>query len=60
MRPIDADALIRKWCGIKCGRERDECDRERKPCLVVMAIEEAPTVGIKIDFCSLGEREDER
>lgn len=44
MRPIDADALIRRWCGIKCGCERDECGREIEPCIVVMTIEEAPTI----------------
>lgn len=44
MRLIDADALIRRWCGVKCGCERDECGREIEPCIVVMAIEEAPTV----------------
>ena len=43
-RYIDADALIRRWCGIKCGCERDECGREIEPCIVVMAIEEAPTI----------------
>ena len=44
MRPIDADALIRRWCGIKCGCERSECGRETEPCIVVMGIEEAPTI----------------
>ena len=46
MRLIDADALIRRWCGIKCGCERDECGREIEPCIVVMAIEDAPTIDI--------------
>lgn len=44
MRMIDADALIRRWCGIKCGCEREECGREIEPCIVVMAIDEAPTI----------------
>ena len=44
MRLIDADRLIRRWCGMKCGCERDECGREIEPCIVVMAIEEAPTI----------------
>lgn len=44
MRLIDADALIRRWCGMKCGCERNECGREIEPCIVVMAIEEAPTI----------------
>lgn len=44
MRLIDADALIGRWCGMKCGCERDECGREIEPCIVVMAIEEAPTI----------------
>jgi len=46
MRLIDADALIRRWCGMKCGCERDECGREMEPCIVVMAIEEAPGIDI--------------
>lgn len=46
MRLIDADALVRKWCGMKCGCERDECGREIEPCIVVMAIEDAPTVEV--------------
>ena len=46
-RLIDADKLTRRWCGIKCGCERDECGREIEPCVVVMAIEEAPTIKTK-------------
>ena len=46
-RLIDADKLTRKWRGIKCGCERDECGREIEPCIVVMAIEEAPTIKTK-------------
>jgi hypothetical protein len=38
--------LIRRWCGMKCGCERDECGREMEPCIVVMAIEEAPSIDI--------------
>ena len=48
-RYIDADALMRRWCGMKCGCERDECGREIEPCIVVMTIEEAPS--IDICFC---------
>ena len=44
MRLIDADALIRRWCGMKCGCEREECGREIEPCIVVAAIEDAPTI----------------
>lgn len=43
-RLIDADAVIGRWCGMKCGCEREECGREIEPCIVVMAIEEAPTI----------------
>ena len=44
MRLIDADALTSRWCGMKCGCEREECGREIEPCITVMAIEEAPTI----------------
>lgn len=47
MRLIDADALALRWCGMKCGCERDECGREIEPCIVVMAIEEAPSIKTK-------------
>lgn len=44
MRLIDADALIERWRGMKCGCEREECGREIEPCIVVMTVEEAPTI----------------
>ena len=56
MRQIDADALIRRWCGIKCGCERGECGREIEPCVVVMSIEEAPTIEPEPEWIPVGER----
>lgn len=44
MRPIDADALIRRICGMKCGCEREECGYDEAGCPKVRDIETAPTI----------------
>lgn len=49
MRIIDADALIKKFCGTTCGCNRNECGYELAEdgidgCWAVKAIEDAPTI----------------
>lgn len=44
MRPIDADTLIRRICGMKCGCEREECGYDEAGCPKVRDIETAPTI----------------
>lgn len=47
MRLIDADALHKTACGIRCGCEPDECgyeDDNRKYCEIAQYIEYAPTI----------------
>lgn len=47
MRLIDADALFRTVCGIRCGCEPDECgyeDDNGKYCEIAQFIEHAPTI----------------
>ena len=43
-RYIDADAMIRKICGMKCGCERYECGYDEAGCPKVRDLETAPTV----------------
>ena len=43
-RYIDADALIRRICGMKCGCERYECGYDEAGCPKVRDLETAPTV----------------
>ena len=42
-RYIDADAVVRKMCGNRCGCERYECGGD-VPCETVDMIESAPTI----------------
>ena len=47
MRLIDADALCKDVCGIRCGCEPDECGYEDdygKYCEIAQFIEHAPTI----------------
>ena len=43
-RYIDANAMIRKICGMKCGCERYECGYDEAGCPKVRDLETAPTV----------------
>ena len=43
-RYIDADAMIRKICGMKCGCERYECGYDEAGCPKVRDLETAPTI----------------
>ena len=43
-RYIDAEAMIRKICGMKCGCERYECGYDEAGCPKVRDLETAPTV----------------
>ena len=49
MRLIDADALMKEVCEIKCGCEPNECEDEygfEKYCAIAQHIEHAPTVDV--------------